>query len=434
MVLHPEAGTAPPGYYFVGNVFKANGEAGIGEGGYAMILDLNGTPVWYSKTINNGGAKDPDFVDENTIVFVPIGGYTFADYNGAFELHHLNPVSVTYVATVGQPLDTHEFRVLPNGDYLMFSDQITVGVDLTGLGGATGPWGPNSDTLDCIIQEVTPGGELVWQWRGSDHFDIVQEGTYVVGEGARWPDGGANVNVADPFHCNSIDWDQDGNLLVSARDMDAVFLVSNPGTTDGHVIWKMGGTTYNKDNATHITVINDTGNGFYRQHHVRYVDGGTITIFDDRTSVPGPTRGMQVAVDVDAGTASIVWQYGFPTHATSIGMGSVTILSDGSHVVGWGYPPNGNPLAFTESDPAGNDLADFYFPNNPESSYRALKYPASVLNLETLRKSVGYWSSVNGGIPDGGSLTVIDSGADGGVDAATADGGVDAATADGSHD
>jgi len=349
-------------------------------------------------------------------------------------------VGVTYVTTVGEPMDSHEFRVLPNGDYLMFTDKITLGVDLTGLGGAGSQWGPDEDTLDCIIQEVTPGGELVWEWTGSDHIDMIKESIgigyeaakYVPGQAGPPPNDGGYVTIADPFHCNSIDWDQDGNLLVSVRQLDAILLVSNPATTDGHVIWKMGpppdaggqpgGVAYNKDGARYISVVNDPLYGFYRQHHARFAgDGGsTITVYDDRTGEQGAARGLQLAYDPDAGTASIMWQHSFPTVASANSMGSVTILSDGSHVVGFGYPPRGSPLAFTEVNPAGADVLDFYFPHYPESSYRALKYPASAVSLETLRKSIGPWSS-QGLTRDAGPM-------DGGVDGARlADGSPDGA-------
>ena len=50
------------------------------------------------------------------------------------------------------------------------------------------------------------------------------------------PDGGVLV---DPFHCNSLDVDEKGNFVVSARNMNSVFYIDKP---TRKVVWKMGGT------------------------------------------------------------------------------------------------------------------------------------------------------------------------------------------------
>ncbi len=58
-------GNPAPGYYFYGNVTTGTGTTSSGE--YAMVLDGNGTPVWYS----NGGFS-PDNVQwlgNNTISY-----------------------------------------------------------------------------------------------------------------------------------------------------------------------------------------------------------------------------------------------------------------------------------------------------------------------------------------------------------------------------
>ena len=81
-------------------------------------------------------------------------------------------------------------------------------------------------------------------------------------------------------------------------------------------------------------------------------------------------------------------------------MGSFAILPDGSRVIGWGIEGGGN-TTFTEVDENGDDLLDFYFPEG-DTSYRALKIPTSTIDIETLRKSVGAWSS---------SLAATDAGA-----------------------
>jgi hypothetical protein len=391
--LHPEAGAPPAGYYFIGNVFKSNAP-NPPDGSYGMVLDVRGTPVWYGRTVQgNFGAKLVELLDPNTIVYVPNFGDTLGEYVGSFELHTLNPVGVRYLATVGMPLDTHELRIAHNGDYLLFASPIVGGFD---LGPYDGGFGPDANVLDCVLQELSPDGGLVWQWTASDHVDIVKETTQP-GNITVTNDAGKPVVALEAFHCNSIDEDPNGDLLVSMRNLDAVFLVSR---ATGTMIWKMGGTAYNKDNATHITVENDPLHGFYRQHHVTFQPDGTITVFDDETSRGNvPARGLQLTVSPDAGSATIVWQA--DEKPSTIGMGSVTILPDGSHVIGWGYPAIPNIPQMTEFNAAGDDVLDFYYPGG-DSSYRALKVQATAVDLETLRTSIGSWSSGNGVPPDAG--------------------------------
>jgi hypothetical protein len=390
---HPGAGTVVPGYYLVGDVFLASG-----EDGYAMLLDVNGTPVWYGVTSNNAGAKDIDYLEPNTISYVPIAGYTYGTYEGEFELHSLDPVGVSFVTSVSLPVDTHELRRLGNGDFLLFASPVTTGVDLTGLG----DYGPDEDILNCVIQEIGPGGEVTWEWTATDHFDIVKESTWPQTASATTLSGEA-VAVLDPFHCNSMDVDTDGNILVSSRHMDALFLISK---TTGKVMWKMGGAPYNKDGATLVQVTGDPLNGFYRQHDARFQPDGTISLFDDQTSMPGPARAIVVSYDTDAATASIVWQYAGTASVSA--MGSFDILPDGSRVVGWGLQGGGNPT-FTEVDQNGNDLLDFTF-SDGDTSYRALKIPASAIQIDTLRKAVGPWSSPTtaGAGPDEDSGATLD--------------------------
>ncbi len=397
---HPAAGTVIPGYYLVGGVFFASNDLG-----YAMVLDTHGTPIWYGLTGNEGGAKDVDFLEPNTISYVPIAGYTYGTYEGQWELHSLDPVGVSYVTSVGLPVDTHELRRMSNGDFLMFASPVVTAVNLTGLDS----FGASEDILNCVIQEVSPAGDLVWQWSATDHFDIVQESTWAQTAPATNL-AGKSVTVVDPFHCNSIDLDPSGNLLVSARHMDALFLISR---ATGKVLWKMGGAHYNKDGAALIQVSGDSLGGFYRQHDARFQPDGTITLFDDQTDMPGPARALVLSSVVAAGTASIVWQY--KGKASVDAMGSFAILPDGSRVIGWGIEGGGN-TTFTEVDQNGDDLLDFYFPEG-DTSYRALKIPTSAIDIETLRKSVGTWSNSAvatdaGAAPESGVTEVGNEGGD----------------------
>jgi len=132
-------------------------------------------------------------------------------------------------------------------------------------------------------------------------------------------------------------------------------------------------------------VENDPLTSFYRQHDVRFLPDGTLSMFDDQTAKAGPARAVVYSYDVTSGKASMVWQY--EGGATSADMGSFRVLADGSRVIGWGY--GGTALrTFTEVDDAGHDLLDFAFTDG-SWTYRAIKVPATAFDISVLRSATG---------------------------------------------
>jgi hypothetical protein len=396
------AGTPTPGYYLIGNYAPITG-----TGCYAMVLDDNAVPVWYFLA-EYGYVNDVDHLVSGSISFAH---YT-PDVEQDFEFHQLSPVMTTYVEPSDTVLDEHELRALPNGHYLVISNPVVNGVDLTGVSislpdGGVAKFGPNSSIQDCNLVEFDPAtGQVVWQWTGSEHLDPVKDSTIslISYNQVTGPDGGL---VVDSFHCNSIDVDENGSLLVSARHMDSIFYVDR---LTSAIVWKMGGSTYTKDDAGYVTVADP----FYRQHDARLQPGwsstcaggrGQISLFDDQSFESAPARAVVYDVIVGAGdggttgcddrdggvvdggapgTATVAWQY--KGVANSLGMGSFRILADGSRTVGWGAGAP-NP-AFTEVDVSGNALFEVSFADG-NGSYRAIKVPNAALDLEAMRRAVG---------------------------------------------
>jgi hypothetical protein len=373
IVPHPDAGAAPPGYYLVGNTLDANSEQG-----YAMALDVHGVPVWYGTTSNSAGGANVDIRGTDEISYVGNLQYTFKDMNGAYEVHSLESGGVATVMPTGSPLDEHELQQLPNGDYLVFSRPIETGLDPKGLG----PYGASGDMVNCVISEVNGSGKTLWQWTATDHLDPLEDCVHQVGPLMVPNSAGVKVSVADPFHCNSIDVAANGDLLVSARHMNSIFLISR---ASGNIVWKMGGSTFTKDGAAYISIVDDALGGMHGQHDARFGSAeGTVTVFDDETDATGPARALVLSYDVAAGTAKVLWERSGA--ARSIAMGSFRVLDDGSRIIGWGLS-DGKNSSFTEVDKGGAPLLDFNFPGG-DSSYRAIKVPLAELNLDVMRNAV----------------------------------------------
>lgn len=396
MVAHPDAGAPTPGYYLVGN--ESPPHPGVG---YVMIVDGNGVPVWYAAQpstppyTSNSGAFDVDTPGVGVISFIT---WPSANQASPFQLRDLAKGTTRDVAATGWALDPHELRFLPNGNFLMFTDQLQKGVDLTGFNvalsdGGVDAYGPNSAMFSCDILEVDPTGNVVWRWIASDHLDPVKDSEFPSLQG--WSGGPL---MPDPFHCNSIDVDtaNGGNLLISARHMHSLFYIER---SSGKILWKMGGSEYTKEGAPYVPVADP----FFFQHDARLRPGwslgcggkGQISVFDDHLHAAnvqtGTARGVIYDVNVGVGAgcgtpgASVAWQYDGARY--SVLMGSFRIYPDGTRLIGWGLSGAGIP-AFTEVDEAGHDLLDFTF-TQATWSFRAVKVPLSQFDLGVMRNATG---------------------------------------------
>ena len=360
-------GTPPPGWYLTGAVVPAGG-----SGTYAMVLDNNGTPVWYRQPAS------PDVFDvtqlaDGTIAWASGGGGFGTDPNAAFEDFNLETGATIWLKAPVSPMDFHELEEMANGDLMMLSSPLKSNVDLTALGLSSG-----ATIIDCVVQEVGPNGQLVWEWRASDHISA-SESTHPMS---------TKVNgqaVYDIFHCNSIDTDTvSGNVLLSSRHTDAVYLIDK---TSGKIIWKMGGNSPNHDNAQILAIADDPEGAFHAQHDARFQPNDDISLYDDQTwDVSLAARGVEYHIDTDAGTATLMWSYASPDGQDSKATGSFRRLDGGNdNVIGWGYKAN---TLFTEVDAAGNILLNVTFPSG-DLAYRVQKVAIAAIDHGLLRATAG---------------------------------------------
>jgi hypothetical protein len=369
-------GHTTPGYYVTGNT-----STGQGEGSYAMVLDGNVTPVWYRAMPTGTTVGLVTVVATDNIAYIAAApGRFVTDPTSHFQIVDLDTRAEKSVATVGSPTDLHEFLPMANGDCMMLSFPATPGIDMQARGIT------NTTTIaDCSVQEIAPDGTLVWSWLGSDHFDVVTESTELA---TGTIDGAA---VIDPFHCNSLDLFSNGDILLSARQLDAVFRVSR---TTGKVLWKLGGIPSNKDGAQILQMQGDPETSFYHQHDARLLPTGHITVFDDHTTQydtqkppADVARGLEIALDLVAGTGGPVFQY--QATASAAATGSFRRAIDGSSVIGWGFLSGGPPtLAMTEVDEVGNARLEISFPLG-DQTYRVLKVPTTSLDIDAMRATAG---------------------------------------------
>ena len=348
VTTYPQNGEPTPGWYLLSNT------------PYAVVVDTHGTPVWYRWYVNPVGV---DSQKPNTISFIA--------KDEPFLILGLDGTSNGTLMTSDNSVDNHELRFLPNGNYLLLADPVWTHVDLTGLKS----YGNDETMMGCEIEELTPDGTLVWSWFATDHIDPVTEsitpGTITIG----------GVPMVDPYHCNAIDVDAAGNLLLSVRHASAAYYIDR---STGTVRWKLGGTATNKDGAKTIAVMYDPETTFSRQHDVRFLDATHVTMFDNHgNGPPGFARGIEYALNIAAGTAVPVFQY--LGSGQSQYTGSFRRFADSHSVVGWGFIA-GDQRVLTEVDANARPVLEISLPN---SSYRSLKVDATQLDIGLMRASAG---------------------------------------------
>ncbi len=217
-----------------------------------------------------------------------------------------------------------------------------------------------------MIEEVTPSGELKWEWSTQGHIGLAETGRW-------WPTALATPE-RDIVHMNAVEPVGDDAVLISLRHTDAVYKIDK---ATGDVIWKLGGTWTPKS-----LTVKDDPEGAYPlggQHDVRLLADGTITIHDNNTNLPDPPRAVRYSIDESAKTATLVESVTDPEVSTSICCGSARRSADGSWLMSWG----GNSLV-TEFDAEGRRTFQLGF-GGAAFSYRAVAAPDGVLTRGALR-------------------------------------------------
>jgi len=132
---------------------------------------------------------------------------------------------------------------------------------------------------------------LVSDWKAADHIDIT-ESTFPLSFDIN------GTSVVDLEHFTRSMWRPNGDYIVSARHMDAVFRVDH---VTGNIIWKLGGTAA-KTRISRRTcqVLNDPLGGPSAPTIAAPPCRRSISLFDNHFDGHGATRAPVYAVDTVA--------------------------------------------------------------------------------------------------------------------------------------
>ena len=269
-----------------------------------VILDNTGRVVWYlfapDPVLSNFQAHDGGF-------YTLLGPSTRAPH---FRLLDELGRETGRAGCVGRDTRFHAMRVRPTGDYYVLCDDRTT-ADLTALGGL-----PEVNLNWTVVQHVSRQGNLLWEWKSSEHFNVADVGQDLI-------TGAKSINVT---HGNAIAFDTDGNLLVSFRTLNEITKID---AVTGNVIWRLGGGLGNE-----FTFVADPKSSFERNHGVRVVAPNVIQLHDNGDEAP--SRLARYRINEAAMTAELVWEFiDSPTTYTAVG-GSTDVLEDEGALVSFG--------------------------------------------------------------------------------------------------
>ncbi|MFA7288112.1 MAG: aryl-sulfate sulfotransferase [Melioribacteraceae bacterium] len=309
---------------------------------YIMILDHDGTPVFYRKM----PSRARDFKIQSTGVMT----YRLADgYDKFFGMD--SGFNVIREYTCGPyGTDEHELMLHPNGNALMIGlEWRTVDMSKLVLNGKT-----NATVVGNHVVEVDKNNNIVFEWRCWDNYKI----TDAIGIDL-------TASYIDYIHMNAIDIDKDGNLVASARHLSEVTKINR---ATGETIWRFGGPG-NKNNQ--FTFINDSFGGFTWQHDIRSIGNNHYTIFDNGNfHSPNISRAVEYLIDEAKKTATLVWEYKDTKKYYTSWMGNAQRLPNGNTLICWA---DGSLPKVSEVSPSGEKVYQLDFVEKYHC-YRAFKF------------------------------------------------------------
>lgn len=265
---------------------------------------------------------------------------------------------------------------------------------------------------DCLFQEIDiESKELVFQWRASDHHKPEESFT-------DRGDGGSRSAPWDWYHLNSVQKDEFGNYLISARYTHTVTYIH--GMT-GEIIWVLGGkrnmfedlsggsaTNFGSQHHAHMHPLTTFPNLLKKEiklYGANVDESGVkrqlISMFDngrdDKTTTHKTTRGLLVEItypDMSSApstesrsnghgyTVREIKSYDHPEGVSSESQGSLQVIPsvldghDPKVLLGYGHK-----AIWTEFSAEGDVICDTHFATEvamyhyDAQTYRVLKFP-----------------------------------------------------------
>ncbi len=321
-------------------------------GYYVMIVDNDGTVVWYKE------ANDDEIYDFKVL---PNGHLHYAafiephSWTGGGDVIHVildenfNEVEVIEAGN-GYVAEGHDFQMMPNGHALLIGYYMSE-VDMSQIvdGGH-----PGALVSGAIVQELDGNKgnrNVVFQWRTWDHYsfeDMISSTRAVI----------------NAFHFNVINQDFDGQLFTSG--------IRKLNRQNGEIIYNLGGS---ENEFTFVGPDADVshigGHGFHR------LANGNVMNYDNGSRKGSTSRVHEYSLDEPNRIATHVLTYEPDPGVPAWHRGNAKRLPNNNIFIGWGGASEKfRPIpTCTEVAPDGRKVFEVYFDHPDVESYRAFRFP-----------------------------------------------------------
>ncbi|WP_344293539.1 arylsulfotransferase family protein, partial [Streptomyces synnematoformans] len=301
----------------------------------AAIYDNSGDLVWW---------KEGPYMNLEPVTFrgePALSVYDNTDIGGEYVLLDSAYREIASYRMNGSFTDSHEFEISPDGSRVLLLGFEFVTRDLTEYGGQ-----PDAQVIDAVIQEQDADtGEVLFEWSALDHIALTE---------TQEPLTEATV---DPVHANSLAYDADGDLLMSARHTSTVYKIDRE---TGAVRWRLGGE------ASDFAFADPAQRPSY-QHDARRLPDGRLMLFDNGNKrTPQHSRGAVYELDEQAMTATLAEDVQPPEPVFTLFAGSARQTDNGNVLLGYGSA--GRMVEFAGGEPVFTGT----FPQGTYS-YRAIR-------------------------------------------------------------
>lgn len=332
--------------------------------GYMMILDNYGTPVYYRYMTKRAG----------DLMLQRNGLLSFKNVVVGRNLkHYIMDSSFVVIDSVWMNdyiLDGHDFTVLESGNFLMFGKNAR-NLDMTAYGGVE-----EATVIGCIIRELDRDRNTVFEWNTWDHFEITDSYNDLT------------KSSVDLIHPNSLDADQDGNILLISRGLNEVTKINRE---NGDIIWRLGG----KNNQF---AFMDSSQMFSMPHDFRPLENGHYTIFDNGNNRTLPySRAVEYVIGEEKMTIEMVWEYDADMKVFGPTNGSTRRLPSGNTIIGYGG--KSSSPAIIEVHPDGSKALQLDF-SDDLSTAKVFKFPwrTNLFTPNTYAVNFGEWDGYTTGL------------------------------------
>jgi len=256
------------------------------EGGYALIIDPQGTVLWYHDFAQPSG---PSIVD--VVNFTEDGTVSAMIDDHVIEVDLLGQEVFHTERNVDYFVNVHHDMVRSNGiTYILYNENVSFDGD---------------DYIMDGLLVFDANENLLHDWHLIDHFQPTRPAVGAFG-------------AEDYSHANAVWVDVDGNLLLSMRHLSAVAKIKgDPYAPDfGEILWRISGDPTEQDFGMDFT-LTSTADGppdFRQQHNVHRRADGRYTLFDNRMTALEHSRVLVMSIDEQAMTLNIDESYELPVH------------------------------------------------------------------------------------------------------------------------